>query len=280
MSVQNPDRVVTKQDLKDFYDDILPYLGGGSSVSTLQDVELENLSNGQTLVYDSAEEKWKNGSSGGGGDTSDCYKTSDTAETGIDDADYFPFYDASATAKKKTLWSNIKSVLKTYFDTLYSTVKSRGTPASGGTALSLVNTGDMYTWNNKQDALTAGTNIGISGNTISATNTLSLVYSTSEQVIGKWVDGSYLYQKTINFGSLPNNTIKSVAHGISNMKNVAYLTSIIKNTSNPSFCCLFDMTSNGQSRRLVVDATNVNITTQKDDTTFIAYVTIQYTKSK
>lgn len=31
---------------------------------------------------------------------------------------------------------------------------SRLTPASGGTAVSLVYTGDMYTWNNKQDALT------------------------------------------------------------------------------------------------------------------------------
>ena len=29
MSVENPERVVTKQDLKDFYDEIRPYLGGG-----------------------------------------------------------------------------------------------------------------------------------------------------------------------------------------------------------------------------------------------------------
>lgn len=78
-----------------------------------------------------------------------CYQTGDTAETALADGDYFPFYDTSATAKRKTLWSNIKSVLKTYFDTIYSTVRSRQTPASGGKTLSLVNTGDMYTWNNK-----------------------------------------------------------------------------------------------------------------------------------
>lgn len=41
------------------------------------------------------------------------------AETTLDDADYLPFYDASATAHKKTLWSNIKAKLKTYFDALY-----------------------------------------------------------------------------------------------------------------------------------------------------------------
>lgn len=52
-------------------------------------------------------------------DISNCYETTDTAETTIDDADYFPFYDSSATAKRKSLWSNIKSVLKTYFDATY-----------------------------------------------------------------------------------------------------------------------------------------------------------------
>lgn len=48
-----------------------------------------------------------------------CYQTGDAAETSLADGDYFPFYDTSASGKKKTLWSNIKSVLKTYFDSLY-----------------------------------------------------------------------------------------------------------------------------------------------------------------
>lgn len=40
-----------------------------------------------------------------------AYLTDDTAETTIDDVDYFPFYDSSANTKKKTLWSNIKEKL-------------------------------------------------------------------------------------------------------------------------------------------------------------------------
>ena len=86
--------------------------------------------------------------------SANAYVTGDTAETALADSDYFPFYDTSATGKRKTLWSNIKSVLKTYFDTLYSTVKTSETAASGGTTLSLVTTGEKYTWNSK-----AGTSV-------------------------------------------------------------------------------------------------------------------------
>ena len=43
-----------------------------------------------------------------------------TAETALADEDYMPFYDTSAAGHRKTLWSNVKSRLKTYFDTLYS----------------------------------------------------------------------------------------------------------------------------------------------------------------
>lgn len=53
--------------------------------------------------------------------TAAAFLTSDTAETTLDDADTFPFYDTSATAKKKGLLSTLKAFLKTYFDGIYST---------------------------------------------------------------------------------------------------------------------------------------------------------------
>lgn len=43
-----------------------------------------------------------------------------TVEANLEDNDAFPFYDDSVTAHRKTLWSNIKSKLKSYFDTLYN----------------------------------------------------------------------------------------------------------------------------------------------------------------
>lgn len=52
-----------------------------------------------------------------GGDTSDCYKTTDPASTDLDDADYIPFNDVSdaEVPKKKTLFSTIVNKLKDTF---------------------------------------------------------------------------------------------------------------------------------------------------------------------
>lgn len=35
-------------------------------------------------------------------------------------------------------------------------------------------------------------------------------YSTDERVVGKWIDGKKLYEKTVNIGALPNAATKSI----------------------------------------------------------------------
>ena len=45
-------------------------------------------------------------------------------------------------------------------------------------------------------------------------------YSEEEHVIGTWVDGKTLYEKTISCGALPNNTTKMINHGITNLDTV------------------------------------------------------------
>ena len=69
-----------------------------------------------------------------------AYLTDDTAETTLDDTDYVPFYDTSATAKKKTLFSTIKSFLKTYFDGIYT---SKVVPSANGNFASLDTNGNL-----------------------------------------------------------------------------------------------------------------------------------------
>lgn len=73
-----------------------------------------------------------------------CYQTTDTEETALANADYVPFYDISASAKRKTSWSNIKSVLKTYFDTLYSKVVANPSGTATGTLTKLGIGSDIY----------------------------------------------------------------------------------------------------------------------------------------
>jgi len=51
-----------------------------------------------------------------------------TAQTSILDTDNFVLEDTVANLTKKTLWSTIKSVLKTYFDTLYASISVESNP--------------------------------------------------------------------------------------------------------------------------------------------------------
>ena len=48
------------------------------------------------------------------------FDISDNMENTIDNDDTVPFYDTSATAKKKITWTNLKTVLQLYFDNLYN----------------------------------------------------------------------------------------------------------------------------------------------------------------
>ena len=61
-------------------------------------------------------------------------------------------------------------------------------------------------------------------NAINEVNTNDIrrsTYTTSEQVIGKWIDGKPLYRKTITFTTLIKmNDITSIAHNIENAKNI------------------------------------------------------------
>lgn len=82
-------------------------------------------------------------------DISNCYQTTDTVDSSLvlDDADYIPVYDYSASTKKNTVWSNIKAKLKAYFDTVYATLDSpafTGTPTAP-TAASGTNTTQIAT---------------------------------------------------------------------------------------------------------------------------------------
>ena len=117
---------------------------------------------------------------------------------------------------------------------------------------------------------------------ISDTNLNSIqeisVYSTNELEIGKWIDGKPLYRKVISFGALPNNTTKSLAHNISNLKRVVRLEGFAGSSQNLGGITLPHATSIPIA--LYVDNTNVNVKTNNDATPYTeAYIYVYYTKT-
>jgi len=88
----------------------------------------------------------------------------------------------------------------------------------------------------KQDVLTAGDGIVIEDNVISSTSSGAINYSTTEQEIGTWVDGSKLYRRVFDLGSsvVPPANHSWYDTGI----DISYIKGIIKSatTSGATWC--------------------------------------------
>ena len=108
------------------------------------------------------------------------------------------------------------------------------------------------------------------------------IYSTDEKVIGQWIDGKPLYQKTLSCGALPNNTTSSINHNIDNIDYVTNFYGTAKDTGG-SFIH-FDACAVGSSTtadtQLLVNSTIIRFKTGTDRSSFTeSYVTLQYTKT-
>lgn len=106
-------------------------------------------------------------------------------------------------------------------------------------------------------------------------------YSTTEKVVGKWIDGKPLYQKTIDFGTLPNNALKTIAHNISNLKRaVNVFGCAYRSTDKISFPLPYATVLNTQAIALYADDTDIVIVTGQDRSNLTeCYVTLEYTKT-
>lgn len=112
------------------------------------------------------------------------------------------------------------------------------------------------------------------------------LYSTDERLIGQWTDGKPLYQKSINCGTMPNETTKKVAHGISNLGKVVSIEGTAQRTSGyTSFIPKVSDTvpSGGISNQigLYVSSTDIEFDGRYGDhsTYGDCYITLKYTKT-
>ena len=127
-------------------------------------------------------------------------------------------------------------------------------------------------------ALAADNYIGVYG-----ASPVIMDYSTVEVDTGtKWIDGSIIYKKTINFGTLPNATNKTVNHNISNLGRVIKSEGWAYSSGSSLFVMIpavsVSAVANGIS--LGVTDTLVKVSSGSDQTAFTeCYITLYYTKS-
>lgn len=103
-------------------------------------------------------------------------------------------------------------------------------------------------------------------------------YSTNEQVIGTWVDGKPLYRKVININSLPNSANKNYATGLT------HGTHSIKNfygcyTNGQYEIGINEYSGSNYIRTVIAFASNIQITTNSDKSSYSGFVVIEYTKT-
>lgn len=106
-------------------------------------------------------------------------------------------------------------------------------------------------------------------------------YSTTEINTGaKWIDGSAIYKKTINFGALPLSGNKSVAHSIANFSTLVDIKAMLYDTVSLRYKPLNLPQGNNTDWVVVeVNDTNVYAYVGSDFSNTTAYVTLYYTKS-
>lgn len=105
-------------------------------------------------------------------------------------------------------------------------------------------------------------------------------YSTSETATNKtWTDGKRIYQKTINFGALPDTTSTGVAHGISGIDTVVSLRGIAVSGSVRVHLPHVNVTNVANGIGLVMNSTNVTLVTGTDWSAYTGLIFVEYTKT-
>ncbi len=103
-------------------------------------------------------------------------------------------------------------------------------------------------------------------------------YSTNEIKTGEtWIDGKPLYTKTINFGNLPNNANKNVEHEIQNYDVIFVDFSASYATNNSGQ--FQGVNSVGLGLTTYINGGDVVCITNSDRTSWVAVITIKYTKT-
>lgn len=112
-------------------------------------------------------------------------------------------------------------------------------------------------------------------------NNLS-TYSTTETVVGTWIDGKPIYRTVVNIGQLSSNIGQTnYAHGIANIDTFINVTGIINNgTEWFNFNSVYRAVDNiTYDLGLLANKTNITYTTRTDRSAYTGIVILEYTKT-
>lgn len=129
--------------------------------------------------------------------------------------------------------------------------------------------------------LKSGTNIQLeqSGNDLSINNIIT--YSTTEKVVGTWLNGKPLYQKTFEYtstvkiGNATSTTDIQINHGVENLSNIIQMN--MSDNTNSIYPLLYN-----NSTASIVGYTNTQLDFKLVNMELTArtfYITITYTKT-
>ncbi len=163
-----------------------------------------------------------------------------------------------------------------------------GTVESGTTASRAYAIGEHFIRNDKFctciATIASGATLTLNTNyvegTIADNITKRVNYSATEHVIGTWINGATLYEKTVDFGNLPNQALKQVDSGLSNVTIVnLFGIGISNSTCLPIPWCHPAYTVWSISLDYSKSSNKITIETKIDHSDYYAYITLQYTKN-
>lgn len=106
-----------------------------------------------------------------------------------------------------------------------------------------------------------------------------VIYSDTERKIGVWRDNKPLYQKTIDFGALPNADQKAVNHNIADLDKLVSVKAVANGATNKFSLSYIDTNSLANGIGIYVSNTAITIRCGSNRSSYNAYVTLQYTKT-
>lgn len=237
--------------------------GGSSTFAGLDDVNFSNLQDGQVVKYDAQNQKWVNADeSGGGGTVTDVEVdgVSVVNAQGVAEIPAIPTVNVNGVEVNGTSVVNQNKVAQIVSYKEVTQSQYNALPASKESD------GVLYCI---KDA---------------PSGTPTHHYSTSEQVIGTWIDGKPLYEITIPTGTIPTGTIPDTSSinlsTPNNINEIIHYYGYVKNNSDTSNQRPLP-NSGGGVNDIRVDLNNgvLRIVTYGTWNNYSGYLIIQYTKT-